>query len=164
MTLSEGVIRDHVFIDFGTELLFGDDQMDVNYPCRFATVTFQLMSTELLSGIADRIRLTEGYKPMHPIDNYTEEMCDEDGWYDFYYGISTLDGGSGDSCIVFSVVGSDSDDNEECYFIDLSADEQQEMYERIDEECWKYLGKGCKELLAEAEQKMLEKDETEARF
>ena len=66
MTLIEGVLKDHVFIDFGSEIMYGDDQMYLDYPCRFATVGFELMATSLLGEIADRIRKDRGYKPMHP--------------------------------------------------------------------------------------------------
>lgn len=81
MTLLEAVLKDHVFIDFGAEIHYGDDQMYLDYPCRFATVGFELMATSLLSGIADRIRKDKGYRPMHPMDEYTDDTCDQDGWY-----------------------------------------------------------------------------------
>ena len=74
MNLLESVLKDELFIDFGSEILYGSDQMYMDYPIRFATVTFQLMDTALFSRIADRIRLDkhEGLIPMHPMDEYTE--------------------------------------------------------------------------------------------
>ena len=68
MGMFERIIQDQVFIDFGCEVLYGDDQMYLDYPTRFATVGFQLMSTSLLSGIVDRFRKEQGFTPIHPID------------------------------------------------------------------------------------------------
>lgn len=156
MSLVENILADYLFVDFSAEVISGEDQMYVDYPIRFATVEFQLMSTSLLSGVADRIRKDLGFAPMHPMDEYTDDLCDQDGWYDFYYGISDLDGGRGDSGIEFIVVNSGSPDNEERYSIELTDEEQEEMYKRIDTQCKKYLGSGCRELLDEAGCRMKE--------
>lgn len=115
MTMFKMILRDYVFIDPGQEIMYGSDQMYVDCPRRFATVGFQLVSTVLLSSIADRIRKDIGLAPMAPMDEYTDETCDNDDWYDFYYGINDLDGGRGDGCITFIVANSDSPDNEEIY-------------------------------------------------
>ena len=48
------------------------------------------------------------------------------------------------------MVNADSEDNESRYFIDLTAEEQAAIYARLDEQCKRYLGKSCEELLAEA--------------
>ncbi len=45
MSLIERFLHDELFIDFGSEILYGDDQMYLDYPCRFATVGLQLMVT-----------------------------------------------------------------------------------------------------------------------
>ena len=82
MTLTEGFVKDEVFIDFGAEIMFGSDQCYIDYPCRFPTVEFQLMATNGLSQIADRIRKDMGFKPMHPMDEYTDDTCDTDGTCD----------------------------------------------------------------------------------
>ena len=60
MTLTEGFVKDEIFIDFGSEIMFGDDQCYLDYPCRFPTVGFQLMATNGLVQIADRIRKDAG--------------------------------------------------------------------------------------------------------
>jgi len=154
MGMFERVIQDQVFIDFGSEILYGDNQMYLDYPTRFATVSFQLMSTSLLSEIVDRIRKEQGFTPMHPMDEYTEEMCDQDGWYDFYIGLNDWDRTKVDTCIDAIVSGSHSVDEGECYTIDLTPDEQTALYNRLDEQCRKYLGKSCEDLLAEARKAM----------
>lgn len=154
MTLTEGFVKDEVIIDFGAEVMYGDDQCHIDYPCRFPTVGFQLMATRGLSQIADRIRKDTGYKPMHAMDEYTDDTCDNDGWYDFYVGLNGFADNHMDSCIEFIVVNSDSEDNEELYSIDLTAAEQEAVFACLDEQCREHLGQSCEELLAEAKKRM----------
>lgn len=156
MTLMEAFVTDEVFIDFETEIIYGSDQVNICYPCRFPTVGFQLMATNGLSQIADRIRKDLGFKPMHPMDEFTDDTCDNDGWYDFYVGINGYADNQMDSCIEFIVVNSDSTDNEQQYAIELTTGEQEVIYLHLDEQCRQYLGKGCRELLEEAEKRMEE--------
>ena len=65
------------------------------------------------------------------------------------------------SCIEFVVVNSDSPDNEESYTIDLTEEEQEFMYARLDAQCRKYLGKTCEELLAESHRELEELERLE---
>ena len=156
MNLLEAFIRDEIFIDFGADVLYGSDQCNVSFPCRFPTVTFQLMATNGLSQIADRIRKDLGFAPMHPMDEYTDDTCDNDGWYDFYVGINGYTDHHMDSCIEFVVVNSNSPDDEERYSIELTEEEQCAVIKCLDAQCQKYLGKDCVELLAEARRQMEE--------
>lgn len=158
MNLIEGVLKDYVFIDTDLDPQFGSDQMDIYYPTRFATVEFMLVTTSLLSTIADRIRKDLGFIPMGPMDEYADETCDQRGWYDFYYGANAIGEGYGDNAIEFVVAGSDSPDNEEVYSIELTPEEQDAMFERIDEECQKRYGKGIHHFLSEANQRMLDEE------
>ena len=155
MNLLEGFVHEQIYVDFGSEPLYGYDQANVSYPCHFATVNLQLMATNGLALIADRIRKNLGFVPMHPMDEYTEDFCENDGWYLFYIGLNDYCESKLDNAIEFVVVNSDSPDNEEIYTIDLSEEEQKVLYNRLDEQCRKYLGKGCEELLAEARAEML---------
>ncbi|MBR2258205.1 MAG: hypothetical protein IJ899_12915 [Blautia sp.] len=154
MTLCEGFVRDEVFIDFGTEAVFGENQCYIDYPCRFPTVGFQLMATSGLSRIADRIRKDLGYKPMHALDEFMDGDCDQEGWYDFFIGLNGFSKSHLDSCIEFIVVNTESEDNEKKYAIDLTAEEQAAVYKQLDSQCRTYLGKSCEELLAEAGKEM----------
>lgn len=154
MGMFEAVLKDNVFVDFGAEIMFGDDQMYLDYPHLFATVGFELMATSLLCEIADRIRKEQGFKPLHPMDEYTDETCDQNGFYNFYAGLNAWSDSRCDSCIEFVVCGSDSPDNEEMYTIDLNREEEYAMYNRLDEQCREYLGKSCADLLSEAEKRM----------
>lgn len=156
MTLTEGFVRDEIYIDFGAEVMYGDDQCYLSYPYRYPTVGFGLIATNGLSQIADRIRKDAGFRPMHALDEFTDDTCDNEGWYDFYIGLNGFADNHMDSCIEFVVVNSDSEDNEELYTIDLTADEQAAIYNRLDEQCRKYLGQSCEELLAEAKKRMEE--------
>ena len=158
MTLMEGFVKDEVFIDFGAEVMYGSDQAYIDYPCRFPTVAFQLIATGGLTQIADRIRKDKGMKPMHPMDEYTDETCDNEGWYDFYISLNDFVDCHIDTCIEFCVVNAGSEDNEETYTIDLTKDEQVALYNRLDEQCRQYLGKGCGELLEEARKEMENED------
>ena len=160
MTLTEGFVKDSLYIDFGTEVMYGSDQVYVDYSCRFATVTFELMATEALVKIADRIRAKEGYAPMHPMEGWTEDNCDQEGWYSFYIGLNDLSCTHLDSCIEFTVVNSLSPDNGELYTIDLNDYEQGLVYDQLDEQCRKYLGKPCAGLLAEAKKELEEENES----
>ena len=155
MNLLEGFLRDELFIDFGSEILYGEDQVYDTCPCRFATVQFALMPTNGLTQIADRIRKDRGFVPLHPMDEYTDETCDQDGFYNFYAGLNGVSNSGLDSCIEFVVVNADSPDNEVSYAIALDEGEQEAVYARLDGQCRKYLGKSCGELLSES-RKMME--------
>ena len=156
MSLIERFLKDELFIDFGSEVIYGSDQMFISHPLRFATVGFQLMATNGLTQIADRIRKDAGMVPLHPMDEYTDETCDSEAWYDFYISINDIDGGKADAGIEAVVVNSSSPDNEGSYTIDLDGNEQEAVYARLDEQCRQYLGKSCSDLLKEARQKMEE--------
>ena len=157
MTLIEGFVRNQVFIDFSCEVMFGDDQAYIDDPSRFPTVEFQLIATEGLSQIADRIRVDAGVLPMHAVDDYTDDTCDNDGWYEFFVGLNGFAANHMDNCVTFTVVNSDSPDNEQSYSIELSPDEQAALYDRLNEQCKDGLGQDCEELLAEA-QKQIDED------
>ena len=156
MTLTEGFVKNQIYIDFGAEVVYGSDQVNEFYPVRFPTVGFQLMATNGLSEIADRIRKDHGFAPMHPMDEYTDDTCDNEGWYDYYISINSYAKTGIDSCIEFFVVNSESPDNEARYTIDLDEHEQETIYNRLDEQCRKYLGQSCEELLKESKAEMEE--------
>lgn len=157
MTLTEKFITDAIQLDSGAEVMYGSDQIYDIYPCRFPTVEFQLTATDALVEVADRIRMEKGYLPMHPRDGRTDEV-DNDGWYDFYVGISKLPGEHQqcqlDSSISFVVVNSDSDDNEDMYNIDLTESEKECVFDILNRQCRRYHGKDCAALLTEAEAEM----------
>ena len=161
MTLIEGFVKNQVFIDFRSEVMYGDDQVYIDYPSRFPTVGFQLIATEGLSQIADRIRVDAGFLPMHAMDDYTDDTCDKDGWYDFFVGLNGFATNHMDNCVTFTVVNSDSPDNEQSYIIELSPDEQAALYDWLNEQCKDGLGRTCEDLLEEARKRMDEETSLE---
>lgn len=156
MNFTEAFAKNSIFIDLGSEPMYGSDQAYNSCPVRFPTVGFELVATNGLTELADRIRKERGFRPMYPMDEYTDETCDNDGWYDFYIGINGYTASGLDNAVEFVVVNSDSMDNEETYTIELDADEQACLFARLDEQCGEHLGKSCAELLKEAKQEMEE--------
>ena len=159
MTFTEDFVKDNIHIDFEAEVRYGSDQVDETYPVQFPTVEFELIATDKLSAIADRIRKDLGFAPMHPMDEFTDDTCDNDGWYSFCTGLNGYTENMMDGCIAFTVCNSDSSDDGNEYTIHLDDDEQENILARLDEQCRKYLEKSCEELLAEAERQMNECDE-----
>ena len=159
MTLTENFIQNAIHLDAGAEVMYGSDQIYDTYPCRFPTVEFQLMATDALVEVADRIRMEKGYLPLHPRDGRTDDV-DNDGWYDFYVGVSKLPGDHQqcqlDSSISFVVVNSDFDDNEDMYNINLTETEREYVYEILNRQCRRYHGKDCATLLAESEKELMD--------
>ena len=162
-TLSENFINTEIFIDFDSELIYGEDQAYICCPKRFPTVRFQLILTRGLVEIADGIRHKLGFKPMYTAQGCKSNDCnactdcndiDCDGWYDFFISLNGLNDSNLDTCIAVVVAGSDSPDNEDMYTIDLSEDEQKLLYNRFDEQCRRTIDKTCEELLKEAEEMM----------
>ena len=160
MTLIEAFVRDEIILNPYEEPIYGEDQCYICCPERFATVSLALRATNGLIQIADRIRTDLGFRPMHPMDEYDDDSCDNEGWYDFYVGLNGHADNHMDSCIEFIVVNSDSEDNECVYPIELTIDEQTAIFNRLDEQCQFYFEQGCEELLTEAEKEM-EEDEIE---
>lgn len=161
MNLMEGFARDQIFIDFEMDPIFDFDQADVSYPRCFATVSFALVGTNGLYEIADRIRKDQGFVPKRPMDEYTEETCDHNGWYEFYIGLNDYNDSKVDTCIQFILSGSSAPDNDEIHTIDLSDYEQEVLYQRLDEQCREYLEKSCAELLRESREQMGEMERLE---
>ena len=162
-TLSENFINTEIFIDFDSELIYGEDQAYICCPKRFPTVRFQLKPTRGLVEIADGIRHKLGFKPMYPAQGCKSSDCnactdcndiDCDGWYDFFISLNGFNDSHIDTCIAVVVAGSDSPDNEDMYTIDLTEDEQKLLYNRFDEQCRRNVNKSCEELLQEAENMM----------
>ena len=159
MNLTEAFARNNIFIERDSEPMYGYGEVYNCCPIRVPTVTFELVATNGLVELADRIRKELGFRPMFPMDEYTAETCDNEGWYAFFIGINGYADSCLDNAIEFQVLNSDEPDNEETYFIDLDEDQQVCIFDWLDEQCRKHLGKSCEELLAEAEAEMPEDDE-----
>lgn len=110
------------------------DQACDSFPVVFPTVNFELCATDGLVELADDVRRNAGYKPMVYPNGLLDDDYDLDGWYDFYIDLNGFNKHHIDTSISFVVVNSDEDDNEEMYTIYLTDEEQQYIYDCIDEE------------------------------
>ena len=159
-TLIDRFMRENVFIDPHSEIMYDSDQAYVSCPCRFATVGFGIIAGYGLQLIVDRLRKDLGFKPLEPIDDEDyDEDCDQEGEYYFYVGLNDYTDTKVDNCITVIIANSESPDNEELYTIDLSEEEQEALYRRLDDESRILLGKSCEDLLEEARVEM-EADES----
>ena len=138
------IIKSCGLIDFGEEVLFGNDMVYEYYAHRFPTVTFRLLATDLLDAIIEEKRRRKGY------------MEDDTVFYEYYLGINGYASTKMDAAIYAVVCNTDAGDEGECYDIRLTEDEQREMYPWLDVQCREYLGKPCDGLLEEARRKMEE--------
>lgn len=154
MTMMDYFVMNTIWVDFATDPMYGDDQTFVSYPHRFATVTFELLDTESLTQIADKIRTETGYPPLIPFGDWNEDSCDQNGWYKFYIGLNDYSVTKMDTCIWFVVENSDEDDRETVYMIPLSTEEQRAIFYQLNLQCIKQLEKNCLDLLEEAKNEM----------
>ena len=136
-----------IVVSFNDEIEYGVGKVFVVFPRVFPTVTFELEVTDGLKKAVDAARVKAGIKLRR----------DSDGWYDAYIGINSFTPSRLDTCIEAVVVNEpDQPDNEGTYMIDLTEDEQKEIFAEIDRQCKEKLGKSCEELLEEARKEMEE--------
>lgn len=147
---------DQIRIDFDTEIMYSSDQTDVHFPASFPTVIFSLRDTDALVSLADKIRTSGGGKPLYPMEGYPEESCDQNGWYNFYIGINDFPAPPVDTSISAYVDSPDCEDNGSYYAIPIPEADMSALYESLDNQCRKHLGKSCADLLAEARMEMEE--------
>ena len=144
-----------IWVDFNEEILYGEDQVYVDYPKRFPTVTFELVGTPILIELANAIRELNGF--------ITYDDPNRDSvYYNFYFGLNWYTDTHTDNSIVFVVVGSGLEDNEQEYTIDLTEDEKLAIYNTIDWQAGARLGKDCEDLLREAWEMMKEYEKENA--
>ena len=146
--LAECELSKVIRIDPDVEYMLGDDQALFCYPVRFPTVEYELIDTTALCKVVDAIRKGLGFLSM------LEDGGDTEGWYRFYLGLNGYSESHLDASIMAVVENSDSEDNDECYEIGLSEDEQHIIYGALDEQCRLYFGKSCSDLLDEARRAM----------
>lgn len=147
---------DQIRIDFDTEIMYSSDQIDVHFPARFPTVIFSLHDTDALVSLADKIRTSGGGRPLYPMEGYPEEACDQNGWYNFYISINDTPSCPVDTYISAYVDSPDCADDGYEYAIPIPEAYMSALYESLDNQCRKHLGKSCADLLAEARMEMEE--------
>ena len=134
-----------IHIDFDDEIQYGQDQIYDKYPIVFPTVTFRLLKDDILDMVADKIRKECGFVEDNPFPEW---------WYDYYIGVSDINGVVVDSCIQFIVWNSDLKDDGKTYDINLLEDEQRFLYDILNDQCVEHLNKTLVDLLNEAGEKM----------
>ena len=145
---------DQILIDFNVEVMYGEDQTDVHFPARFPTVIFSLHDTDALVSLADKIRTSGGGRPLYPMEGYPEEACDQNGWYNFYISINDTPSCPVNTYISAYVDSPDCADDGYEYAIPIPEAYMSALYESLDAQCRKHLGKSCADLLTEARKEM----------
>ena len=131
-----------IILDTYYDLDFGHDQAFVTYPVVFPTVGVTLQSTPDLIDAANKLRI--GLEP-------TDDIL-------FTIGINDFTPSKLDNCISAIVDETDDPDGEVEYHIDLTEEEQVEIFKALDKECREKLGQSCAELLDESRRDMDEPD------
>ena len=116
-------IRDNISIDYVHD--FGYDQVYDSFPCVFPTVCIELGSCAGLDALADKMRKADGEFPF--FDDSGD--YDDDGWYDFFIGLNGYNAHHVDTCIYARAYNDHGD-----YYIDLSDDEQEYVYQCLNSE------------------------------
>lgn len=155
LNLVDRFMRENISLCSMAEINYGSGEAYVTYPCRFATVDFEICAGYALQLMVDRMRKDLGFKPLEPIDGEDyDKDCDQEGEYYFYVGLNDYTDSKVDSTISVLLDNSTSPDNGEIYEIDLSEEEQIALYNRLDEEARIVYGMSCEELLKEARKRM----------
>jgi len=131
-----------IILDTYYDLNFGHDQAFVTYPVVFPTVGFTLKATPDLIEAANKLRV--GLEP-------TDDIL-------FTLGINDFTASKLDNCILAIVDETDDPSGEVEYHIDLTEEEQVEIFKALDKECKEKLGRSCAELLDEARRDMNEQE------
>ena len=142
-------LRKSIYLGDG-EPLYGEDQAYVSYPVTFPTVNLSLSATTELIKIVDAMREEQGFLPMLPTEKHPEDY-DMEGWYDFYIGLNCYSVDHVDNRIEAVVCNSDSEDNEEMYYIDLTDKARFCLAIRLNEEIKRNYDMGLMDMLHEAE-------------
>lgn len=120
---------------------YGSTQLFSSSPALSPTVTFRLKLTPELEKIAEKI----------------DKTADGTQEYVFFVGINSYTKSKTDNCLTLVVYQEDGD--ESVYYIDLKDSAKEALYERLDEQCRKKLGKSCEKLLKEAKKRLPEKED-----
>jgi len=155
-------INGNIWLDPYAEYYYGHDESFICYPCRFATVSLYLQSSDGLTALADVLREEDGYLPMLPTEKHPDDY-DMDGWYDFYIGLNSYTEDHLDSQIDCYVNSPYAEGDGAHYTIDIPYSAREALRKRLDEQVMECYGKTCEELVKESEAFMREDYEYERR-
>ena len=114
----------------------GYTQVNAVSSALFPTVTFRLKLTPELEKIAEEV----------------DKTADGTQEYVFYAGINNYSKSKTDNYLMLLVYQEDGD--ETLHLIELKESAKEVLYERLDEQCRKKLGKSCDKLLKEAKKRI----------
>ncbi len=117
---------------------YGSAQIMSSSPSIYPVVTFRLKLTPELERLAEKI----------------DKSADGTQEYVFYACINSYTKSGTDNHLTLVVYYEDGDDD--LYMIELKEDAKKVLYDRLDEQCRKKLGKSCRELLTEAKNMIYE--------
>ena len=123
------------------DVKYGSTQLFSSSPVLSPTVTFRLKLTPELEKIAEKV----------------DKTADGTQEYVFYVCINSYTKSKTDNCLTLVVYQEDGD--ESVYYIELKDGAKDALYERLDEQCRKKLGKTCDLLLKEAEKRIAAQEE-----
>lgn len=133
-------VRDELLfidVDYVDDYNFGYDEVYDSFPCAFPTVRVFLESREGLCKLADDMRKADGYLPFF---DYSGDY-DDNGWYDFSIDLNGYNKHHVDTVIFATAINGFGDTEQTEYMIELSDEEQEYIYEQLNEEI------DCEELL-----------------
>lgn len=144
-------IKNNVFLDPACEACYDEDcAIENGKEKKYATANFALQSTDSLIELADRIRANLGYRPFYHWDGMQETELDEDGWYDFYIGLSEKNKYYVDDFIEIVVESDIADDDGHSYKYYLNEHQQETTARVINEQLWEYQESSIMQVLREA--------------
>lgn len=148
-------ILNHVFVsdDYEwTEWIFGHDQAYNGAPVVFPTVGIDLMETTALDALADDMRESEGCRTFFKGQCKSGcEHCNNDcgAWYRFMISLNGYTDSHIDNAIQVVCENMSELDDMETFTIDLTADEQEYVYQCIDRDLREMFDVGCEDILKE---------------
>lgn len=142
MSITEAYLRESVIVDREAEPEYGEDQIFICYPRRFATVRITLEPTGLLDRVTGTLRRIKGIEP------------DRDDRYSYSIYLNALTEKPVCNCMEAAVHTDCGPDDGETYYITLTSEEQEVLQRVLDDQCRRAYGMGCRELLEEAGRRM----------
>lgn len=149
--LTDEFIKHNVFLDPACDPCYDTEYVSEGGEERkYDNANFALQSTDELIELADRIRANLGYKPFYSFDGRPESELDEDGWYNFYIGLSHKNKYYVDDFIEIVVDSGLADDDGHSYKYYLNDHQQETIAGVINEQLWEYQGSSIMQVLREA--------------
>lgn len=155
-------IKGNIYLE-DTELydfMEGCDQTYDSFPCVFPTFSVSLVATEGLNAIADDIRRNYGLKTLFDNDCNGGDCanCHNDctAWYNYLIDLNGYNDHHIDNRIFVWISELADPDDGETFYIDLNEEEQEYIYQRINEELQERFGETCESVLKDASENMRE--------